>query len=105
MKCPNCNRNWRWDWCQDTHRDDRGKECITVDRIFATGEDTDHANGDGEEKDWVTTAMLCRCSTILALTVDDERGSFIYNHESWEGVDWESGDNVYDPSETKLRSY
>lgn len=68
--CPNCKREWRWDWDSDVLRKPNGQVVSLVSRN--TPKLTD--------QDCQTAIMVCDCGCVLTVLVSDELGLTAYNH-------------------------
>jgi len=85
-KCPesDCKVIWQWDWEMDTYRRaDTGK--------FCTGQEVH--NAEGLE---INLLKCTECNVIFSVNVlDPNWGGHPFNHQDWEGVDWEAKENSY----------
>lgn len=83
--CPRCNKRWRWDWCEDTYRDDKGEECEVTTELtrFSLLE---------------LPVLRCTCDLLLGVATPD--GEISGCPVAWQGIDWESKEHSYEKEET-----
>lgn len=85
-ECPggDCKIKWQWDWCQDSYRDADTEEFCEEQEVH-------------NEKGVMITLLKCSgCGMIISVNVcDPEYGAGPFNHQDWDGVDWESEENAY----------
>ena len=75
-KCPQCKKNWKWDWCADVYVNDEGKTCK-----FTNVSIPERQGGPAEE----AQVYQCDCHQILGMYADS--GS-VLNCKEWEGIEW-----------------
>lgn len=71
-KCPQCKKNWKWDWEQDSYR--CGRAFIKEIEFKFPEQDTE------------AIVYQCNCGKVLSVTVGGE----IVNIPEWEKIDWET---------------
>lgn len=83
-RCPKCNRNWFWDWEQDTYRYYNGSEVETLE-----------LNCIEKDMELKTIVFRCECGAINSLMYIDSRGSACCNIKEWDNIDWEIDGNSW----------
>ena len=83
MKCPYCDRDWLWSWCQDTFRQLDGTFCLSR-----------HGFEDKTDDQSGFNILHCQCGTQLAVMYDD--GSVKDYPPEWKDVEWELPENSFE---------
>jgi len=73
-KCPQCSKNWRWDWCQDVYVDAEYK-------AIAIQEQQIHPKVK-------LTMFKCDCGFIPSMGIDDKDGFNVHNCKEWQDIVW-----------------
>lgn len=84
-KCPNCERDWLWDWECDTFRLADGSECDETPGNLSLG---------------VMSSYFCLCGRKLADWYDRPDGAGFENEPpAWKGIVWDARENSYQGDE------
>jgi len=93
-KCPgtNCKVEWQWDWCMDHYRNKKtGDFCDCFE-----GLKFEVKNKDTTKKIELTVYICTECKTVISVQVlDSDSGCEIFNHPSWERLNWQAKAHSY----------
>lgn len=78
--CPKCKKEWRWDWKQDSYRDEKKK--------FVSEMEFDLPD-IGES----ITIYQCVCGKVLGVMSSIGEVTTI---DEWKDIDWEDKKHIYD---------
>lgn len=85
-RCPKCNENWFWDWCQDTYRYFNGSKVEILEFKY-------------EEQDLEIEIFIfrCKCGSINSVMYNDQNGLFVCSIKKWKNITWEKDGDSWDP--------